>query len=93
MTERPKTQPKTGIFDSIRAGFKKARDAFAPMFQAVGQNTPTQNEMRLDADEWTVKQKLGRAFFTRRVTANTRAARIASLTGPEYDLARNRGWF
>jgi hypothetical protein len=93
MTERPKTQPKTGMFDNIRKGFKKARDLFAPLFTAAGQTTPTQNEMRLDADEWTVKQKLGRSFFTRRVTANTRAARIASLTNGEYQLAKDRGWF
>lgn len=82
----------TNPFDAIRAGFKKARDMFAPMFQAVGQETPSQNEMRLDADEWSVKRKLGRSFFTRRLNPNTRAARIASLLPHEYDLARNRGW-
>ena len=81
------------MFDAIRQGFKKARDLFAPLFQARGEDTPTQNEMRLDADEWAVKRKLGRSFFTRRLNPNTRAARIASLSNAEYDLARNRGWF
>jgi len=81
------------MFDAIRAGFKKARDLFAPAFAEAGHDTPTQNEMRLDADEWQVKRKLGRSFFTRQLNPNTRAARIASLTGAEYDLARNRGWF
>lgn len=79
--------------DTMRAGFKKARDLFAPLFKAAGDDTPTQNEMRLDADEWAVKRKLGRSFFTRQLNHNTRAARIASLTNAEYDLARNRGWF
>jgi hypothetical protein len=49
--------------------------------------------MRLDADEWAVKRKLGRSFFTRQLNPNTRAARIASLTEAEWQLARRRGWF
>jgi hypothetical protein len=92
MTERPKTQPKAGIFNAIRAGFKKARDMFAPAFAAQGIDTPNQNEMRLDSDEWSVKRKLGRSFFTRRLNENTRVARIASLTYGEVQLARARGW-
>ena len=94
MNERPQPRKQSGgFFDSIRKGFKKARDAFAPLFQAAGERTPNQNEMRLDADEYVVKRKLGRSFFTRRLTANTRAARIASLEHGEYLLAKNRGWF
>ena len=81
------------MFDAIRKGFKQARDIFAPLFAAQGDRTPTQNEMRLVRDEWTVKRKLGRSFFTRQLNPNTRAARIASLLPHEYDLARNRGWF
>ena len=80
------------MFDAIQAGFKKARDLFAPLFEARGENTPTQNEMRLDADEWAVKQKLGRSFFTRQLNENTKVARVASLTGAEYQLAQERGW-
>ena len=80
------------MFDAIRAGFKKARDLFAPLFEARGENTPTQNEMRLDADEWAVKQKLGRSFFTRQLNENVRVARIASLNEGEFELARARGW-
>jgi len=80
------------MFDAIRKGFNRARDIFKPLFAARGDAAPTQNEMRLDADEWAVKRKLGRSFFTGRVTPNTRAARIASLTNGEYQLARDRGW-
>jgi len=92
MKERPKTQPKTDTFNSIRAGFKRARDLFAPAFQAQGIDTPTQNEMRLESDEWAVKRKLGRSFFTRQLNPNTKAARIASLTHGEWLIAKNRGW-
>lgn len=93
MNERP-TGPskKRGIFDIIKSGFKKARDAFAPLFQAQGDDTPTQNEMRLDAQEWMVKRKLGRSFFTKQLNRNTRVARVASLSHPEWRLARARGW-
>ena len=80
------------MFDAIRKGFKKARDIFSPLFKAAGEDTPTQNEMRLDADEWVVKQKLGRSYFTRQLNENTRTARIASLDEREYTLAFNRGW-
>jgi len=80
------------MFDAIRAGFKKARDLFAPAFKAEGLETPTQNEMRLDADEWQVKQKLGRSFFTRQLNENTKVARVASLSNAEFELARARGW-
>lgn len=93
MNERPQPRaPKVNIFSRIKGAFKKARDAFAPLFKAAGDRTPTQNEMRLDAHEWTVKQKLGRSFFTKRLNHNTRVARVASLTHPEWLLARNRGW-
>jgi hypothetical protein len=81
------------MFDFIKKGFNAARRAFAPLFAATGDDTPSRNEMRLDGDEWAVKRKLGRSFFTRQLNPNTRAARIASLTPGEYDLARNRGWF
>ncbi len=93
MNERP-TGPskKRGIFDRIKSGFKKARDAFAPLFKAQGDQTPTQNEMRLDAHEWTVKRKLGRSFFTKQLNHNTRVARVASLNHGEWLLAKNRGW-
>ncbi len=93
MNERP-TGPskKRGIFDRIKSGFKKARDAFLPLFKEQGEETPTQNEMRLDAHEWMVKRKLGRSFFTKRLTPNTRVARISSLNHQEWRLAKNRGW-
>lgn len=80
------------MFDAIRAGFKKVRNEFAPLFAATGTDAPTQNEMRLDAEEWAVKRKLGRSFFTRQLNTNTRNARIMSLTRGEFELARNRGW-
>jgi hypothetical protein len=80
------------MFDALKAGFRKARNLFGRLFAATGNNTPTRNEMRLDADEWAVKQKLGRSFFTRRLNHNTRVARIASLNEAEYELAVSRGW-
>lgn len=80
------------MFDAIKRGFNAARDLFRPLFAARGEDTPSRNEMRLDGDEWAVKRKLGRSFFTRRLNENTRVARIASLTPGEFELARNRGW-
>ncbi len=80
------------MFDAIKKGFKKASKLFAPLFQTQGQALPTQNEMRLDADEWQVKQKLGKSYFTKRLNPNTRTARIASLNRSEYELAQARGW-
>jgi len=93
--ERPNpsnSKPKGGFMNAMRAGFKRAAKVFEPLFRAQGEDMPTQKELRLDADEYTVKRKLGRSFFTRRITPNTRAARLASLTQQEYMLARNRGW-
>jgi hypothetical protein len=92
MNERPQPRAKTGIFDALKTGYKRAVNLFGGMFKDIGENVPTQNEMRLDADEWAVKQKLGRAFFTKRLNPNTKVARVASLTGAEYQLARQRGW-
>lgn len=80
------------MFDAIKAGFNKARDLFAPAFKASEIALPTRNEMRLDGDEFTVKRKLGRSFFTKQLNQNTRVARIASLTRGEFELAQDRGW-
>lgn len=80
------------MFDAIKSGFNAARSLFAPLFGAQGIATPTRNEMRLDADEFTAKRKLGKSFFTRQLNENTRVARIASLTEGEYEMAQNRGW-
>lgn len=79
------------MFD-FKEGFKKASKLFGGMFAALGMNRPTRNEMRLDSDAYAVKQKLGKAFFTKRLNGNTRVARIMSLTKPEWELARSRGW-
>lgn len=76
----------------VKSAFRKASRAFAPLFQARGEDRPTLHELRLDADEYEVKKALGHSFFTGHITPNTRAARIASLTGEEYLLARERGW-
>lgn len=78
--------------DAIKQGFKRARNLFSPLFANAGVDSPAQNEMRLDADEFMVKRKLGRAFFTRRLNENTRVARVASLSQAEFELARNRRW-
>lgn len=80
------------MFDAIKTGFKKARNLFSSMFAAKGEDSPTQNEMRLDADEWMVKRKLGKSFFTKQLNHNTRTARIASLNQAETELAQARGW-
>lgn len=71
--------------------FRRLMRALAPVF-ALGKMKPSRRDMALDADEWKAKQKLGRAFFTRRLTPNSRAARVASLTDKEYELAKRRGW-
>lgn len=89
----PSNKPKSGGFmNAIKGAFKKAAKVFAPIFDRAGEKTPTLHELRLDADEYAVKQKLGRSYFTRRITPNTRSARLASLTHAEYLLARARGW-
>jgi len=80
------------MFDAIKKGFNAARSLFSGAFAAAGVDTPTANEMRLDADEFMVKRKLGRSFFTRQLNENTRVARIASLNEQEFMLAQSRGW-
>lgn len=80
------------MFNALKRGFNAARNLFGGTFAEAGIDTPTMNEMRLDADEFMVKRKLGRSFFTRRLNTNTRNARIMSLTRGEFELARNRGW-
>jgi len=80
------------MFDAIKAGFNAARNLFSGAFSEAGIDTPTRNEMRLDADEFMVKRKLGRSFFTKQLNENTRVARVASLNEGEFELARSRGW-
>jgi len=80
------------MFNAIKRGFNAARSLFSGAFAEVGIDTPNLNEMRLDADEFMVKRKLGRSFFTKQLNENTRVARIASLTPVEFELARARGW-
>lgn len=80
------------MLDAIQAGFNKARNLFGGLFAAIGAKTPTRNEMRLPAEEWAVKKKLGRAFFAKRLNPNYRAAKIASLTCAEWHIACDRGW-
>ena len=80
------------MFDAIKKGFNAARNLFSGAFASAGIDTPTRNEMRLDGDEFSVKRKLGRSFFTRQLNENTRVARIASLNETEWQIARNRGW-
>lgn len=77
---------------AIKQGFRRIAKAFEPVFRASGEARPTLNEMRLDADAYVVKGKLGRSFFTRQLRPNTRHARVASLTADEYQLARAHGW-
>jgi hypothetical protein len=72
--------------------YQAARAVLQPLFGAAKQEVPTQRELRLDADEWAVKRKLGHGFFTRSLTHNTRVARLMTLTEPEFELARRRGW-
>ena len=80
------------MFAGLKSIFKRAAKAFEPLFRSAGEDRPTLNELRLDADEYTVKRKLGRSFFTRQLPANSRAVRIASLSHEEWLLAKNRGW-
>lgn len=44
------------------------------------------------ADEFAVKHKLGRAYFTRGLGARTRARRARSLNRDELAIARAKGW-
>lgn len=78
--------------DLAKKAFRAARAVLQPLFKAAKQEVPTQRELRLDADEWSVKRKLGSGFFTRSLTHNTRVARLLSLTPAEYALALRRGW-
>ena len=80
------------MFDAIKKGFQAARSLFAAQFAAIGESPPTRNEMTLDADEFNVKRKLGKSFFTRQLSHNARVARILSLSQDEYQLASEKGW-
>lgn len=78
--------------DLAKRAYTQARKMMAPLFAATGDDAPSRRELRLDANEYAVKQKLGRSFFTRQLNPNTRAARIMSLTRGEWELAKRRGW-
>lgn len=80
------------MFDSIKHGFTKAKKWLGGLFSTINEAVPTRNEMGLEAQEWVIKRKLGSSFFTRTLTRNTRAARIATLTHAEYLVARRKGW-
>jgi hypothetical protein len=43
-------------------------------------------------DVFAVKQKLGRSFFTRRLTPASRRARLRTLKSNELEIARAEGW-
>lgn len=88
----PNTPTKRSFFGNIKSAFKSAVKAFTPLFKKAGEERPTLKELRLDVNEYAVKHKLGRSYFTRHLTPNTRAARLASLTDAEYLLAIDRGW-
>lgn len=80
------------MFDALKQDLKRALRIFGPVFKAAGHRTPSRKDMFLDADEYQVKHKLGASFFTRKLSRNARAARLASLTSAEWSLAKNRGW-
>lgn len=82
----------SGALNRIKGAFRTAVKLFTPAFKKVAKDVPNLHEMRLDVDEYDVKRKLGRSFFTRRTTRNSRAARLASLTQEEYLIAKGRGW-
>lgn len=93
--DRPNPNTPTrrgGFLGAIRGAFKSAVRALTPLFREADKDKPTFNESRLDATEYGVKRKLGRSFFTRSITPNTRAVRLASLTHAEYLLAMQKGW-
>lgn len=52
----------------------------------------SRNEGRLASDAYSVKAKLGKSFFTRRLSPATRYKRIRSLTLAEKVLASQQGW-
>lgn len=80
------------VQDMAKKAYTNARKMLAPLFAAVGDDAPSRRELRLDANEFAVKRKLGRSFFTRQLNPNTRAARIMSLNREEWELAKERGW-
>lgn len=80
------------MHDIAKRAYTTARKAMGGLFAAVGDDAPSRRELRLDANEFAVKRKLGRSFFTRQLNPNTRAARIMSLNREEWELAKERGW-
>lgn len=73
------------MFDKVRRALQSLAAGWA--------KAPSRKEaLTLDADEWRVKQKLGAAFFRKRLTPNSRVARILSLDDVELDIARRKGW-
>lgn len=49
-------------------------------------------DRQLPVDVFKVKQKLGRAYFTRGLSKRTRAARVRTLKRDELVIARGMGW-
>jgi len=78
------------------SAFKRGAQRFAALLRSFGLLDPGTHVSRRDhmlpADFLAAKQKLGRAYFTRRLSPRTRRARVALLLPHELAAARQRGW-
>lgn len=70
----------------MKALLKKLMSAF------TGTKPSVRDLTYLQHDEFRVKQKLGQAFFRRKMNSNTRRARIRTLTQDEKRIAIHHGW-
>lgn len=77
-----------GVRDNFTKGIRR-------MLRTLSNLTGTQvseRDAERGVDLMAVKRKLGRSFFTRRLSPGTRAKRIGTLTKSERELAATQGW-
>lgn len=76
--------------------YKHGAQRFAALLRSFGLLDPDVPVSRRDhmrpGDLTAIKHKLGRAYFTRRLSPGTRRARVARLTSNEQAVGQERGW-
>jgi hypothetical protein len=66
-------------------------DAFKRI-TGIGDPSTSARDAARSVDDMAIKRKLGRSFFTRRLSPGTRWRRIGSLSRDEAARARELGW-
>ena len=90
---------KPGVLNKIGRFFRGVAErvglvepAFKPTTTTIDVDTTSRKEAMLTVDSLSVKRKLGRSFFTRKLNARYRLKLILGLNRQERAIARAQGW-